>query len=978
MIKKQRTAVIIMAAAIVLLIVALFAVYYLIGIYSYEDVDGTDYIIMKVNGYYELCYKNGKVLDKTTDGYYQTDIGTQVQINPNTGEWSRYAVVDTEGTEELGYNQMVLMFKQLTYDASSTKDQSKIIKSIEVHNSNGSFTFKRGEKSNYFYIDGHEEAPYNLESFAQLAVSCGYTISSIRLESPIMLENGKIDYSEYGLAEEKRTTTETDESGNEVEIKYDYQPAWYVITTMSGDTHKVYIGDLTVTGTGYYAKYEGRDTIYVLSSSGMQEYVLGKVESFLTPMIAIPTGETSYFNVKDFKIYKNIDYKSIYDELESIFGDPDEIEDGSIEFEEFNETFNALFDKYSQKACHFSYIEASERENTLYSYTPYRSEIELAGGYYINSDNIDKVLYAMHSSDFTGVIKLSPTEEDFLKYNLDECAYVISYLVKTTNEKKETVYVENYIQISEQTEDGIFYAYSPTYDMIVGVNESSFNFLHWEEIEWYDKSYIQLDITYVENIIVEFPGFKTDFKIEDSASRYMTYIAQSGRSFTDGNFTYRITKDPKTGKYVLSKNSTNLSPIYSGDYLITPLPYTQGVAEASNYLFVETKKYDVDGDGKSDGDKDATAYYFYNVGYHSASGQYRLYAQTIIADKNGNKLDENLVWGEAYMSTDYFITNSNYLYLTGKSTYLGAQLDEKYTKDNRGSWYTGYLFVTADDKFVLVDSKTGNWSIMDDIACNVYFADKNNSRLSQRAIKIPEIIENGTIKRYPEIYYPTTEGNLKFDDSTGKIQVIQKDGTLKNASYRECTIGEWSSGAYYAIDSGAIIVVNEYTGDWGIVTISANESYNAEILANGNRLDYVIKTTNHVNRLVDTTAMDNFKQFYGSMLYASLEGMAELSEEEKAALKQYDSFDTGENACQLKITVKGCDFYGNRRDVVYRFYQFTERKSYITIEVLGENGESSPENGYGSFYVLRSFADKLIEDAKRMVNGEEIDSTSKY
>lgn len=962
MLKKQRAAVIIMAVAIVLLIAALIAVYYLIGIYSYEDVDGTDYIIRKVNGNYELCYTDGTVLDKTSDGYYQTDAGTQVQINPGTGEWSRYAVVDTEGTEVLGYSQLVLMFKQLTYDASSTKDQSKVIKSIEVHNDNGSYTFNRGEKSNYFYIKDHEDAPYSLESFAQLAVACGYTISSLKLKEPAKLPDGSIDYSEYGLAESDA-------------------PAWYVITTMTGESHKVYIGDVTVTGTGYYAKYDGRDSIYVLGANGMEDLVLGRIETFLTPMIAHPTGETGYFNVKDFKIYNltNEAYESIYQELEDIFGDPDKIEDESIEFEEFSKKYDELFEKYSKKACHFSYTEIADRQNTMYSYIPYKSEIEFAGGYYINSDNIDKVLYALYSTDFTGVEKLSPTEEDFAKYGLDYAPFVISYFIKTTNEKNEKIYVDNYIQISkkmidEKTGEGIFYAYSPAYDMIVGIHESSLNFLYWNEIEWYDKSYIQLDITYVENIIVESPDINVNFEIEDSGSRYMTYVAQSGRSFTDGKLTYNIVKDSKTGKYVLSKGSTKLSPIYTGDYLITPLPYSPGVAEADNYLFVETKKYDANDDGKDD----ATAYYFYNIGYHAQSGQYRLYSQTIIADSEGKKLDEKVVWGEPYASTDYFITNSGYVYLTAKDSYIGSKLDEKYGKNNRGRWGAGMLFITADDRFVLVNNKTAEWAIMDDISCNIYFADENNSRLAQRAISIPALVENGTVKRYPETYYPTSERDLKFNESTGKICVVQKDGTLKNATYQECTIGEWSTGSYYAIEGGALIAVNSLTGDWGIVTISANETYCAEIYANDIRLDYVIKTTNHVNRVVDTTAMDNFKQFYGSTLYASLEGMAELSEDEKIELKKHDDFDTGENACQLKITVLGCDFYGNRRDIVYRFYQYTERKSYITIEVLGEDGNSNSENGYGNFYVLRSFADKIIEDAKRMVNGQEIDSTSKY
>ncbi len=975
MLKKQRAAVILMAVAIVLLIAALFAVNYMIGIYVYPDVDGTEYHIRKVNGIYELCYKNGEALDMNSDGYYQTDLGTLVIIDPQTGDWSRYAVVDTEGTEVLDYGQKVLMFKQLTYDKSSTKDMSKVIKSIEVHNAKGSFTFARDNDNNYFNIVGHEGVPYDLDSFAQLSVSCGYTISMLRLEDPLKLEDGTVNYAEYGLAAEKRSRTETDKDGNEITVEYDYEPAWYVITTMTGESHKVYIGDMTVTETGYYARYEGRDTIYVLNANGIKNIVLEKIENMLTPTIVHPMGATTYYNVRDFIIYSDINYDGIYKALEDKYGNPDYIPDGSIDREEFEKFYNQAFADNSNKVCHFSYMEMNERQNTMYSYLPYVSELDYAGGYYINSNNIDTVLYALHATEFSGVEKLSPTQDDFEKYGLDDAAYIISYFYKTTDDEGETIFVENYVQISEKTEDGIFYAYSDVYDMIVGVSESSFGFLEWDEIEWFDTSYIQLDISYVEDVIVEAPGFKTHFHLEDSASRYMTYIAQSGYTFNDGRDDYYITKDSKTGKYVLSKDDKKYSPIYSGDYLVTPLVYYSGEAESPNYLFAETKAYDVNEDGTDD----ATAYYFYNVGYHAESKEYRLYAQIVVADQAGNKIGEDeMTWGNPIMKTDYFVTNSGYIYITGKTSHIGQQLEETYGKKGRGSWGSGLIFTTSDGKYVLVNSTTAEWSIMDDISCNVYFADSSNSRLAQRALKVPEIVENGKIKRYGETYYPTTNKNLRLDNETGSILVENYDKSTTGASYDECTIGQWSTGAYFATDSGILVVINEDTGDWGFVTVSSHESYVSEVFANGKLLDYVIKTTNHVNRVVDTTAMENFQQLYGGMLYASLEGMAELSEEEMAELRKHDSFDSGDGNCQLKITVLGCDFYGNRRDMVYRFYQFTERKSYITIEVLDENGESSSENGYGSFYVLRSFADKLIEDAKRMVNGEEIDAVTKY
>ena len=203
MLKKQRSAIVIVSVVIALLIVVAFAVNYLIDIYVFADADGTEYYVRKINGAYALCDKDGDVLDKI-NGYYITKLGTEVLVDPGTGSCKVYIAVDIDGTEELGYGQNVLIFKQLTYDMSKTEDESIIIKSIEVHNQYCSYAFER-ETGNLFKLKGFEGTLYDQNSFAQLAVSCGYTISSVRLESPKRLEDGGIDYSEYGLAEEKRT-----------------------------------------------------------------------------------------------------------------------------------------------------------------------------------------------------------------------------------------------------------------------------------------------------------------------------------------------------------------------------------------------------------------------------------------------------------------------------------------------------------------------------------------------------------------------------------------------------------------------------------------------------------------------------------------------------------------------------------------------------------------------------------------------------
>lgn len=1006
MLKKQRLAILFISLAIVLLAVALAVVCYLAEIYHFPDVDGQEYDIKKVNGIYQLCRKSGEVLYKNDAGYYQTDSGSLVYIDASTGEYKTKAIVDTFENEQ-EYFSTVLLFPGMTYDQNSQKDASKVISKIEIFGENGSYTVKRVNK-NAFAIEGYEQLALDTNKFASLATVCGSVMSSLRLSNPVRLADGSVDFSEYGLVAETRVRIETDENGNEIEVEYQYEPSYFIVTAQNGDWHKIIVGDLAVTGTERYMLYAGgesfdskgnktvhnsRDKVYVVDSqtnllgyAAIEDYIMGSIENLLTPTIVYPMDMNTYFEVSDFMIRQDIDYDAILADLTEKYGNPDDIEEGSVDLEEFYAFYAELLDKYSRKVCHFSYVDMEERKNSMYYYLPYESKLEYAGGYYINGNTIDTALAGLYETEFGEVVKLHPSDEELDKYGLDSAKYILSYFYKTTDADGKVAYVENTVKISEKNKNGYFYAYSETYDMIVTVSESSFGFLEYEEIEWYDPSYIQLDLAYVETIRVESPEFTVEFKIDKSASSFMTYMEQTGNKFTDGKNTYKITKD-ENGKYVLVCNEAALDAIYNGDFLITPLPYVEGVAESSNFLFVESKKLD----SNSDGSTDTVAYYYYNIAYYSpeiygGNGKegYVLIEDIILADLNGNKLGQQGDWISSYHETDYFVTNSGYVYITNKNTYVGQQLEEKYGSVKRGEWHHGNIFTTADGSYVLVDSKTGEWSVLDSIEGDIFFADKETSRLALRAVEIPaKYNKNGKISRYPETYYPTTTEKLQYDESTGKIQIYNASEKLwETATYSDCTIGVWCKGAYYLTENGTIIVVNEETGDWGIVALQTNQNYVADIFANDVLLDYTIKTTNHIGKLVDTSALTNFKQLYSAMLYASLEGMAELSDEEMTRLKAMDDFSNGdsENPCQLKITIFGKDYKGNRKDTVYRFYQYTERKSYITIEELSEeNGFASDSNkAYSSFYVLRTYADKIIEDAKRMVAGQEIDAVTKY
>ena len=318
----QTRAIIALVVAAVVLVGGLVLTNYIVQIYRYEDADGTVYTIRKKGGSYGLYRKDGSPCDTNDEGYYLTSFGTQLEVDAKSGEYEVYAVVDVEGTEVLGNARRVLAFKQLTYDKSSTTDYSRVIRSIEVHNQQGVLDLYRpdGVDTNRFVIRGHEGTAISDELFAQLSSGCGYTISMQRLENPVRLADGSIKYAEYGLAKETRVKTDKDgkpvldENGKEV--TYEYTPTWYTVRTLQPDartgvdSYTMTLGDATISGAGYYARYEGRDTVYILSATNL-EVALQPIESLVMGRIVYPMTLNTYFNVRDFVLRTDIHYDRI-------------------------------------------------------------------------------------------------------------------------------------------------------------------------------------------------------------------------------------------------------------------------------------------------------------------------------------------------------------------------------------------------------------------------------------------------------------------------------------------------------------------------------------------------------------------------------------------------------------------------------------------------------------------------------------------
>lgn len=540
-IRTQKRAIAVLLILSVMLAVAFGVVSVIVDIYEYEDFDGIEYTIKKKRGEYGL-YRDGVICDVDKDGYYLTSLGTQLDVNPETGEYKIYAVVDTTGTEVVGVGQRVLMFKQLTYDQSSTNDLSKVIKRIEVHNQKGEIIVNRGE-NNRFEVENCPTAILVDELFAQLSVGCGYTISMQRLENPVRLPDGSIDYSEYGLAPEVRTeknedgTDKVDDQGNPV--TYDYKPTWYTVTTMTNETYTVTLGDPTVSEAGYYARYEDRDTVYILSSVNLDAAVLQPVEALITPMMVYPMSLNTYFQVTNFTYRSDIDHYAIYrDMVKEVIGfdldtvEPDaegnyseevqaKLDEASkaiadMDEKDFAKMYERLFKENSRLVTAFSFIDMDQRTDTLYSSLPYMMSSKYMEGYLPNSDNIGAVLQGLYSMKFDRVAVLSPTDEELEEYGLDMPAHDFSFIYKNAEGQD----LDNHFILSDKTEDGKYYGYSEIYDMILVIDESQLTYLEWEEIDWYEREYFLFNIAHVQTIKLEGAGVKSPiiFTLDNSKS----------------------------------------------------------------------------------------------------------------------------------------------------------------------------------------------------------------------------------------------------------------------------------------------------------------------------------------------------------------------------------------------------------------------------------------------------------------------------
>ena len=544
---RRRRAIIILSAVALVLIAAAITVNYFVRSTPFTDVDGTKYYVIRKAGKFGLYDASGNKLEAADEySFFVTPAGTLVDVDADTGATQIIAQVDTESGEANSDRNQLLLFPKLG---------RKEISSIKVSNSYGEFTFLRYDVENAkpdnnfdFIIEGAPLVSYDQDLFAELYVYAGYAISEYKIQDPIKDEKG--EYSEYGLVPEVRI----DEEGN----PYNYEPAYYVITDMAGKSHKVIVGDMLVTGDGYYVQYvnmtEGgevkRDAVYVFEATAGNT-LLAPVEKFATPQILHQMSASDYIFVEDFRLLQ-------YDE---------------------NREATEILD--------FTFIPLEERKGSIKANKPFVFNNKELSGYNPNVDNISEMMFNLYQTSFEGVCKLMPEDEDFVEYGLgrfetatDENGnevtefvftpkYLISFYYDVTDENgKAQKTIRQVMYISDANEKGNYYAHTYVYegypdgskeekflyvhDMIAEVSAHSFDFLTWKPTKWISNNYIDENIAFINTIDISAGNYTAHFNLDNSkttqdgekvSSSLLTVSASDSKGNSINTFADRVVLD---------------------------------------------------------------------------------------------------------------------------------------------------------------------------------------------------------------------------------------------------------------------------------------------------------------------------------------------------------------------------------------------------------------------------------------------------
>ncbi|MBR5539719.1 MAG: DUF4340 domain-containing protein [Clostridia bacterium] len=377
------------------------------------------------------------------------------------------APVSTEETTTLaageveGFGGRVQMFDHV---------KSENVASIFVNNSHGSYKII-GKGNGSFAIEGYEHIMLNGEKLTQMIINAGYTLSTFNASV------NEEDFVKYGLAEGE-------------------SEAYFVLTTLDGKRYTVYVGDETLAGSGYYARYEGRNSVYVLDDS-IENDILAPVTNLVDPLLAYPSDLKSYYLVRNFVLFHG----------EEIFLKAD-------------------------------YLNPEQRSE-LAATSVHRLSIPAE---YDAGENYDDVLALFCSYVGKEVLSIDLTEEILAKYGLLKPAYQLYFdsTVLDSNGNPSSV-VSNLLAYSERQQDEngnyFYYVASSLFGIIAKIDAICADFLTWDLDKWVSSSIFQINIMNVSSLSLKGKDVNANFLLSgDKNENLSVFESVSGKTPDISNF----------------------------------------------------------------------------------------------------------------------------------------------------------------------------------------------------------------------------------------------------------------------------------------------------------------------------------------------------------------------------------------------------------------------------------------------------------
>lgn len=525
MIKKQRRLIIISLIVIVLL-AALYFVVISPLVNKPEEFDpeptvGFELYADSKNTYFAVVEENGE------KKYYLYDI-----------ERRELTDKEYEAPEDVSYQQF--MFPPM---------EKENVVEITIHNKDSDYGFYKADDGE-FYMTDYYGTPYDPQSFSSLMVACRYPSVYQRLTEDVS------DLAQYGL----------DEASD---------PVYYEITDKSGDSYKVYIGDLSPTGNLYYSRVEGSDAVYISSTD--VEYLFWVKESYVVPYLALPVPETEYYSIQNFSLKKDgntvIDIKFMSDEEQQQSG---------------LESYYMM--NYPKPGPDANYpVNSSNYDEVLKTFVSFMGTQTVA---FVNaSDTMPQELLAQYGLD-----KDSYRYE--MNYTYDGATNTV-LISDIQNETETVIDEETGEETVVETGEKFYYAYSLLFQSVVKVSTDTLKFLEWDTLLYIDRPLLShLNINDLKSVAIKGRNVDELFTLKGEDDDITVDVQSTGITLnTDETVNFR-----KFYVKLLSLSIEDYSDSRETDNLMMTMVVTTKSGKVTEYKFYATTAshcyYTINGEGE--------------------------------------------------------------------------------------------------------------------------------------------------------------------------------------------------------------------------------------------------------------------------------------------------------------------------------------------------------------------------------------------